>query len=99
MNGFYQEVSKVFPDDYLHLGGDEVSYKCWYAAIQLSEDITYCACARLLIIIDMLYLLLVSYNRESNPDIQDWMKKNGYNDYAKLEEYYENKLVIKININ
>ena len=49
--------------------------------------------------IDMLYLLLVSYNRESNPDIQDWMKKNGYNDYAKLEEYYENKLVIKININ
>jgi ribosomal protein S18 acetylase RimI-like enzyme len=29
--------------------------------------------------------------RESNPDIKAWLKKNGYNDTAKVEEYYENK--------
>ena len=29
--------------------------------------------------------------RQSNPDIQAWMKNQGYTDYAKLEEYYENK--------
>ena len=34
--------------------------------------------------------------RQSNPDIQAWMKNKGYTDYAKLEEYYENKLVDRI---
>jgi len=30
LHRFFKEVVAVFPDRYVHLGGDEVDLECWY---------------------------------------------------------------------
>ena len=29
LDEFFGEITRVFPEELVHLGGDEVDYKCW----------------------------------------------------------------------
>lgn len=60
LSDLVKELANVFPDKYIHLGGDEVDFSCW----------------------------------KTNPDIIDFMNKNGYgNDFSRLEQYYVQNLL------
>lgn len=36
MKEIFKETKETFPDEYLHLGMDEVYYKCWWVNLEIS---------------------------------------------------------------
>jgi hexosaminidase len=58
IENLFKEIRSVFLDNYIHIGGDELDFKCW-----------------------------------QTPPILDWMKKNGINSTADLENFFETKVL------
>lgn len=82
--GFFTEVTQVFPDGYLHLGGDEVLFDCWASNPQIRAWMTAAGYGTN-------YTLLESYYEQRLLDLVGGMNRS----YVVWQEIFDNGLNIR----
>jgi hexosaminidase len=85
MMTFFTEISKVFMDQFIHIGGDEVSFTCWASNPQIQEWMNEHGYTD--------YSMVEQYYETNLLDIMNEIGK----DYIVWQEIFDNGLKVKNN--
>jgi len=85
MYNFFKEVGEVFPDQYVHIGGDEVSFDCWASNPSIQDWMSQNGYTN--------YAMVEQYYETNLLNIMEKLDK----DYIVWQEIFDNGLKVKPN--